>query len=248
MKAEHRHELKTNELAEWIANLPQWARQNIKMIIYVSVFLILVAGSYFYRRYQKNVVSVNKQINLTRIYNQLAQGKTQILQAQTRGMDISYQLIQIADDLKIRAQDIKDSQEAAFALIKRGEALRMELHYRPGTVNSDDLIAQINLAKESYNKAVEKSINNPSLMTMAKLGLGLCEEELGNFTIAENIYRDITTNPSFEGTVAAAQAKLRLEIMDDLKQEITLAPSPKAQSKATQPVVELKAPDAALTD
>jgi len=45
MKAEHRHELKTNELAEWIANLPQWARDNGRMVIYLSVVAVLVIGS-----------------------------------------------------------------------------------------------------------------------------------------------------------------------------------------------------------
>ncbi len=28
MKSDHRHELKTNELAEWLSNLPQWAKKN----------------------------------------------------------------------------------------------------------------------------------------------------------------------------------------------------------------------------
>ena len=44
MKAEHRHELKTNELAQWIANFPNWAKENLRMIIYVSVVLILLIG------------------------------------------------------------------------------------------------------------------------------------------------------------------------------------------------------------
>ena len=33
MKAEHRHELKTNELVEWLTNLPQWANENLTTII-----------------------------------------------------------------------------------------------------------------------------------------------------------------------------------------------------------------------
>ncbi|MBA7624503.1 hypothetical protein ES703_31912 [subsurface metagenome] len=45
MKSKHRHDLKTNELAEWIGNLPQWARENHRTIIYVSVVAVLVIGS-----------------------------------------------------------------------------------------------------------------------------------------------------------------------------------------------------------
>ncbi|MHC4595136.1 MAG: hypothetical protein ACYS19_09345, partial [Planctomycetota bacterium] len=78
---------------------------------------------------------------------------------------------------------------AALALIKQAEALRTELHYRPGTVSKEDLTAQINQAKAGYADAIERSSFNPSLMAKAKFGLGLCEEELGNFAEAEQIYQ-----------------------------------------------------------
>ena len=28
MRSDHRHELKTNELADWIAHFPEWANKN----------------------------------------------------------------------------------------------------------------------------------------------------------------------------------------------------------------------------
>ena len=60
MKSKHRHELKTNELAEWIANFPQWAQENARMIIFVAVVAVLVIGLACFYWYQKNVVSVRK--------------------------------------------------------------------------------------------------------------------------------------------------------------------------------------------
>ena len=56
MKSEHRHQLKTNELAEGIANSIQWAKQNYKTIIYISIVVVLAAGSYFWNKYQKTTV------------------------------------------------------------------------------------------------------------------------------------------------------------------------------------------------
>jgi len=224
MKAEHRHELKTNELAEWIANFPQWAKENLRMIIYISVVVVLVAGSYIFHWYRKNVESVRKQLELTKLIAQLSQGKTRILQAQARGVDISYMLIQTADNLRIAAQNAREEQMAALALIKRAEALRMELHYRFGTIEERDTEAAIGLAKASYTEAIEKASSSPSLLATAKLGLGLCEEELGNFETAEQIYSDVITNTSFEGTVAAAQAKLRLETMGDYRRKVVFKP------------------------
>ena len=58
MKSEHRHELKTNELAEWIAHLPQWTRENLRTIIYVSVVAVLVIGSSFWYWRKRNVETV----------------------------------------------------------------------------------------------------------------------------------------------------------------------------------------------
>jgi len=234
MRAEHRHELKTNELAEWIANFPQWAKENLRMIIYISVVVVLVAGSYIFHWYRKNVESVRKQLELTRLIAQLSRGKTQILQAQARGVDISYMLIQTADALQAAAQNAKDDQMTALALIKRAEALRMELHYRFGTVDQRDAITQIELAKASYAEAIEKSSSSPSLLAAAKLGLGLCEEELGSFSKAEQIYSDVATNALYEGTVAAAQARMRLDTMADYRRKVVFTPAAKPAPTKTE--------------
>lgn len=227
MKSKHRHELKTNELAEWIAHLPQWTRQNQRMIIYVSVVTILVIASYIWHRYQKDIVAVRRTSRLTSLVTQIPQGKLRILEAQARGLDIAYMLIQNADELNNTAEQIKDNQMSALALIKRAEALRTELHYRLGTVSEQDIISQIALARESYNKAIAKVPANPSLMAMAKFGLGLCEEEVGNFEQAKQIYNEVATNADFAGTVAAVQAKRRLKKADDYRQKVTFRPAPK---------------------
>lgn len=244
MRPEHRHQLKTNELAEWIGNLPQWAKENAKTIIYISVLAAVVAAVYFWKMYEKRVVSVREQLELTNFISQLSAGKTQILQAQTQGVDISYTLIQVANNLQNIAQNVKEEQMAALALIKRAEALRMELHYRFGSVSRQDLTAQINRAKDSYTKAIEKSSTNPSLMATAKLGLGLCEEELGNFEQAREIYSEIIVNADFEGTVAAAEAKQRLHTMADYQRKVVFKPAPKrVPAEFIQPEIKLEAPE-----
>jgi len=244
MKPEHRHQLKTNELAEWIVNFPQWAKENAKTIIFLSALAVVVGGLYFWKIYEKRVVSARKQLGLTNSISQLSQGKTQILQAQAQGLDVSYTLIQVAGNLQNIAQNTKEEQMAALALIKRAEALRTELHYRFGSVGRQDLTAQINRAKDSYTKAIEKSSTNPSLMAMAKLGLGLCEEELGNFKQAREIYSEIITNADFEDTVAATQAKQRLHTMADYQRKVVFRQAPKrAPTEFIHPKIELESPE-----
>jgi len=232
MKSDHRHELKTNELAEWLNNLPQWAKENSISIIVVAVLVIGVAAFYIWRFYNASILA-QKQFELSNLIGQVIESKTQILKAQNEGRDISFILLQPADDLRVFAQNADDDQMAAFALIKRAEALRTELHYRAGPVTREEVATQINQAKDSYTEAFEKCPDTPTLAAMAKFGLGLCEEEFGNFEAAEQAYRDVCENPDFDGTVAAVQAKQRLGIMSDYKQKIVFKPAPKRPAVET---------------
>ena len=234
MKSEHRHELKTNELAQRLINFPQWAQKNLKLIIYISVIAILVAGSGFLHWYRKNVESVQKKVEFTNLITQLPQNRVQILQAQAEGLDISYRLIQLADNLQSLANTADNDQMAALALIKKAETLRSELNYRSGTVEKQDIITQINQAKTGYAEAINKASSNPSLTAAAKFGLGLCEEELGNFDIAKQIYGDIVADTELEKTTAAAQAKLRLATMADYEQKVVFQASPQPAPAATE--------------
>jgi len=251
MKPDHRHELKTNELAEWLSSLPQWTKENRTFIILVSVVIIVAAVFYIWRVHSKNV-AVRKQLKLTSLIGQLLSSKVELLRAEEQAKDLSFILLQPAENLRIFAENTNDNQMAALALIKQADALRTELHYRLGAINKQEFIDQLNQAKESYAEALERLVapatslsrsktaggcpTNPSLMATAKFGQGLCEEEPGNFELAEQIYRDIITSPDFEGTVAAAQAKVRLETMADYKQQIVFPPAPK------MPVIELTKP------
>ncbi len=254
MKPEHRHELKTNELAEWLSNLPQWARKNLTTIIYISVVAVVVIVYSFWYYYQKNAALVKKQLVLTKLIRQLPHNKRQILQAQSRGVDISYTLIQTADSLQATAQNIKDPLVAASALIKRADALRTELHYRLGTVSKSAAANQINRAKAAYSEAIEKAASSPSLAATARFGLGLCEEEIGNFAQAQQIYHSLATDPDLEYTTAAAQAKIRLDsilIYREYQQKVVFKTppflSPTEDTGATtlpsRPQIELNLPD-----
>jgi len=237
MRPEHRHELKTNELAEWLVNLPQWAKENAKSLICVTALIATVAGFYAWRAYQKNVVIVNKQLELTSLINEITNTKPTIIKAQAKGFDTSYNLLTIADKLKAFAGKTKNRQMSALALIKAGDAIRTELHYRAGAPSQQDITGQITKAATCYTDALTKTSQNPSLTASAKFGLGLCAEEIGNYRQAEQIYRNITEADDFKSTVAAAQAKLRLEALADYQKKITFYTP--AEKKSVSPPVRL---------
>jgi hypothetical protein len=242
MKSEHRHELKTNELVDWLTHLPQWAKDNSITIIGVLLVAVVAGSLYIWKIHRKNVIAQD-QIELTNYMARLLGGKPQVISAQSQGKDLSYILLQPANSLKSFAQTVKDNRMAAFALIKRAEALRTELHYRLGPVNQEDFTTQINLAKDSYNEAVKRAASYPSLLAEAKFGLGLCEEELGNFEAAKQIYQDVAANPDFEGTVAKVAAKWRLETMDDYKTKVVFQSAKPKFPEAPQPKIEVKPVD-----
>jgi hypothetical protein len=238
MKSDHRHELKTNELAEWLGNLPQWTKQNLITIICVVAAIVVIVAFYAWRNYNKNVIQVREQTEFTNLLTQISRSKVQILQAQQDGIDRTFILLQPAKTLETFAMNTKDKQMAALALIKNADTLRADLLYRSGNISNQDLTTQINSAKNSYNAAILRCPSNPSLTSSAQLGLGLCEEELGNFEEAKKIYQGIIANSDFKGTLALTQAKHRLDSIDSYKQQVTFMPAPKPKTP-----IEITTPD-----
>ena len=240
MKAEHRHDLKTNELAVWLGNFPAWANQNLRTIIYVTVVVVLVLASFFYYRYQKTVVAAREQGNLTTLLSQLPQQKAFIAQKQMQGEDNSFTLLNLTDEFDGIAKSASSDAVAAMALIKNAEILRTELQFRFGSISQQDIATQIGKAKENYTKALDvylKRSPNPSLEALAKVGLGLCDEELGNPDGARKLYQEVATGAAYEGTAPAAAAKQRLIAMDSFTEKLVLQPMPKPKLQMQVPVV-----------
>jgi tetratricopeptide (TPR) repeat protein len=133
---------------------------------------------------------------------------------------------QIGDNLEVLADNSKDDDLAALAYIKQAEVIRTDLHYRLDDPSEQEIAKQAGQAKELYDKAIASSAENPSLRGVAKLGIGLCEEELGNFDQARQTYEQIASDTGLAGTTAVAAAQHRLDSMDDFTQQITFPPAP----------------------
>jgi hypothetical protein len=240
MKAEHRHELKTNDLAIWLGNMPTWAKENLRTIIYVMVVVILVIASSIYYRYQKTVVAAREQGNLTTLLSQMPQQKAFIAQKQMRGEDNAFTLLNLTEGFDSVAKTASSDAVAAMALIKNAEIMRTELQFRFGTVSQQDITTQIGKAKENYTKALDvylKRSPNATLEAIAKIGMGLCEEELGNPDGARKLYQEVATGAAYEGTAPQATAKERLIAMDSFTQKLVLKPMPRAKVQMQVPVV-----------
>ncbi len=226
MKSDHRHELKTNELADWIMHFPDWANENRTSLIGAAAVILVALLVYFLSFYRQNVVSARNQVRLTNLVTQVPQQMNRVANAAMQNSDESYSLLPAAQDLQDFAQKSSNSDMAALALIQRGAALRAEIHYRLAEVSREELATQIGKAKESYQQALDRKPSSPSLAAAAQYGLGLCEEELGNFDQAAQIYREVAEKPQYAGTTGQAEAAYRLKIMDDYKTAVVFQPAP----------------------
>ena len=248
MKSDHRHELKTNELADWLAHFPQWVKENRMTLIGAAVVIVVAAAVYFRVFYQKSVVSARAQSRLTGLVTQLPSQKGAIARSLSQGTDQSYVLLDVARDLREFAQGEADDEMAALALIDHAEAIRAELHYRLGDVGKAELTKQIALAQTSYQTARERASATPALAAKAQFGLGLCEEELGNFDKAREIYQDVASSADYEGTVGKGEAEYRLQTMDDYKAAVVFKPAPAPPvppvPQASGPVLQMTPGDA----
>ena len=237
MKSDHRHDLKTNELADWLAHFPEWARQNRTNIIAVAVVLVVAVVVYFWIFYRRDVVSVQNQTRLTNLMSQVSQQMNGVARATMQNTEQSFALLPVTQELQEFAQTVSKGDMSALALIERAEVLRAELHYRLADVSREDLTRQIGQAQASYQQALARKPSS-ALAAAAHFGLGLCEEELGNFDKAAEICRDVAQKPEYAGTAGQAAAAYRLQIMDDYKGKVVfkLAPPPQAsQPQAIQP-------------
>jgi len=233
MKSDHRHELKTNELADWLAHFPEWMKQNRTSLLAVAAVIVLAIIVYFWSYYRSNVVSVRRQARLTNLVTSISQQVNAAMRASAQGTDQSYALMPIAQDLQDFAGDTSNDNMAALALLKRGEALRVELHLRLTDITRDELAKQIAQARDSYQQALDRKPSNPGLAAAAHFGLGLCEEELGDFDKAAAVYREVAQKPEYAGTMGQAAAQYRLKVMDDFKTPVVFKPAP-PQPQASQ--------------
>ena len=210
MKSEHRHELKTNELAEWLGNLPEWFKDNLITLIVLAAAVIIFAGFMAWRFHSRNVRSGEHQ-EFTNMVDNTSGIQAEIVRQQNarQSTDMSYLLLTQAKDLQNFATGIQNNNIAAFAYIKGADAIRSELHYSRDTVSKDYLTDQINKAKSIYTEAMEKFPSNNTIRALATFGLGLCAEELGDFDEARKVYSGILENTDFAGTIVVNKAGKR---------------------------------------
>ncbi len=250
MDAEHRHELKTNELADWIGHFPDFCRENAKTIIGAGLIIIAVVV-FFYGRGVRARSRFEQEAQAISLIERLDFNKLMTIQGQRENTAVAGSIRLSAKSLEMAATEAKSPHVAALLLIKQGDALRTDLHYRAQEVDADVVGNQIKDAREAYDKALGLAEGNNTLVAMANFGMGMCAEEIGDYIQAEKIYNSIIADADFAGTVLPRQAQDRLDNMEDNKMRFIFVAAPLPKPEVVKPEdikIELPTPKPVLPD
>ncbi len=247
MDSKHRHELMQNELADWIGKLPEMITTYRNQIIGVVLVIVgLISWPLLNKWRAQSDFAAESQTTDSITAVELAKYSTVSSYGQSDpNVTTTSSLLVAANTLADEAKTAPDNDLAALALIKRGQALRTDLHLKKEIIPQDIVNEQIKKAQEAYQEALNKA-QLPSIRAMAQLGLGLCSEELGQLEQAKGFYQKIADDKANAGTPFIAIAQGRIDNMDDNNMKYTFVEAPAPVITAPQapemPAVEQPAP------
>ncbi len=221
MKSDHRHELKTNALADWMTHIPEWSKKNTKPLIGGTALAVLIVVAVLWNQYNNTVLA---QAHRSQFTSSLADQETviiQVAQSSVQGEDASMILGESSINLATLAKKASSDTMAALAYLKQGEMLREQIHFENGQPTQEAITDRIETARVAYNNALKMATDNMTLMSLAHYGLGLCAEELGEFEEAATLYAALISDAALEGTLGKASAKNRIDSMDYFDNIIT---------------------------
>lgn len=224
MDSEHRHELKSNDLADFLTHLPEFYKKNSNIILGLTLIIIaLITAPMFSKMARQKEMAEQSQVS---------DGISQLNQSigntfQNAEEDTSAAL----DAILVNAQNLSDEaakldgDAAAMAYIKAGQAYRIELHLKKEIIGADKVADQVQKAEIAYNNAAAKA-KTPTLKAMAQLGLSLCAEERGQTEQAKTLYQAIVDDETFAATALPKQAQIRIDALEENSETFTFVKAP----------------------
>jgi tetratricopeptide (TPR) repeat protein len=222
MDAEHRHELKSNELVEFFVQLPDFVRKYSNQIIGVCLILIALVVIPLWKNWRQESRRAQQAAMVSRI--QTAREAIGKAVQQTEGIQPGSLLDSAAEELKSAAETASEKDLAALARIEEAKLLRSALHLQ-ADVSVEESSSRLSRAQAACQEALNLA-QSPTIKGMAELQLGLCAEESGQYEQARDVYTRILQNTAYQGTSILEQARLRLEQLEDNSVKVVFAPAP----------------------
>ncbi len=215
MDADTRHQLKQNELAEFLANLRNLGKREFLTYLGVIVVVILAIAAYRYTRYRQ----VQRLVAATQALQRINVSDPELGDAPLA-------------NLRTLIADYAGTPVEALARVKLAEGLEV----RGKQAGNDELLRQA--AREL--EAVLKLPDVPhQVRAGAEYRLGIVYESLREFDKAREHLEKLSQDAAYAGTSFPELAEIRLENLDDYAQPVKFEPGPKPppelEAPATRP-------------
>jgi len=235
MKAQERHKLKTNELAESLREIPEYLRKYGRQFITggVIVVVVVLAGLWFsHSRAQARQTRLDQLQILIRDQGQmqvLAARQAQIEpDADTGQYGMGFDTEPLVTSLQALSENAAGTPVGMTALIRQAQALRSQLLFSDQPIADQEKEDLCDKARGIYQRLLNDYPHNATVVGLARMGLGLNAEDRRDWATAREIYEGIVADADgkLAGTIAPSQAQQRLRLLDriDLPIEFPAAP------------------------
>lgn len=205
MRAERRHELQTNELAQQIDVFGDYIKKHAGMLtaIFAGAVIVVVGIFWMARQRQNTVLAGWSTLN-----------DSELLSDPTMAID-KYR--QVAEEAATPALAIE-------AWLKVGETA-MTQHISPSkTATSQQDWSQI--ATDAFTKIVQKYEDHPIATAVSRLSLGILAENKGQTEAAREQYEKVVADKRIALTPYPAQARFRIDHLEEWTKPIEFPPPP----------------------
>lgn len=238
MKAEERHKLKTNELAESLGHLPEYLRTHgTRILIVIVVVLVVGIGGLWWsksaqaaklqqvERLHELLMSIDREQAMTAFQSRQA---TAAGQDATQAFPPSYGSSVLVRSLAELAAQAKGTPVAATAILQQAEVMRSELLYAGRVFSAAEKEKICTAVRALYEQVIELHSGSAVATGAARMGLGLVAEELGQWDAARQIYQKLAseTETPVAATAFPSAAQQRLAALDSYREPLVFAPAP----------------------
>ena len=228
MKAQRRHELKTNTLAEALAKMPNKGQRYGTQILISILVGILIAVLIRYRMAASQERLARAADNLAVARQEMAEWKIiPPAQQATLGTEY-YENLSGRLDAVLTDIDDKDPKIAALAMLTRGDLDWTFAHVSMASTqpaqsgqSSDELLKN---SAEAYRQLIDTYPNEHFDVIAARFGLAAIAESQHDWDNATKQYQAISDDPNADGSMANL-AKARLANLSSLEHPLLIGQS-----------------------
>ncbi len=221
MRAEERHRLKTNELAQKLSELPEYLRKHSKIISVGIVVLVAVGvvGSFWWSARKKSYSRRNEE--LQGLFPQVVQIQDSVAKAaqdpKTQS-ETTYNISSLLGALGNLSSEAQGTPVGMMALMQQADLERSELYYTHRQLSDQEREKIYRTSESLYQQILKQYGQHAQAMGMAKLGLALLAEDRGDWDKAKKTYDEILAEKDgkLTGTTFPLLAKRRLRMIDDI--------------------------------